>query len=142
MPNALGGQSEQYGQYCFQSRYGVLQAGFIPFAIGGLLQFCAPALRPAINRYIWPIGAGLAAITLLIGLLRPLQFTIAPFVGSFAIAILIICFPSRDIRTKAADFFGRASYHLFIAHWVIAAVLVQAISLRRDSLCYTKGVDF
>jgi len=40
-----------YGQYCFQSRYGVLQAGFIPFAIGGLAYFYQPVMYSVLIKY-------------------------------------------------------------------------------------------
>ena len=36
---AVGPEPAAYGPYCSQNRYGVLQAGFIPFAMGGLFYF-------------------------------------------------------------------------------------------------------
>jgi hypothetical protein len=58
-PNAAG----QYGPYCFQNRYGVLQAGVIPFALGGLLHFwagryasrCAERCRFWLSPWILPL---------------------------------------------------------------------------------------
>ena len=40
-----------YGPYCFQNRYGVVQAGFIPFAFGGLYYFHRDPIADWIVRY-------------------------------------------------------------------------------------------
>jgi peptidoglycan/LPS O-acetylase OafA/YrhL len=55
-----GPEPVAYGPYCSQNRYGVLQAGFIPFAMGGLFYFHRCALR------IWIKTNWLALIVLLI----------------------------------------------------------------------------
>jgi hypothetical protein len=36
---AVSAEPAVYGPYCSQNRYGVLRAGFIPFAMGGLFYF-------------------------------------------------------------------------------------------------------
>jgi peptidoglycan/LPS O-acetylase OafA/YrhL len=122
-----------YGLYCFQQRYGVLQAGFIPFAIGGLLQFHIHRLVPLVERWRWAIVAvGLASFAA-IALVPVLQFTIAPFVGSLLVSAAIAYSVGRDFHSGASDFFGRASYHLFIAQWGIAGAFVQFTGLQKDT---------
>ena len=123
----------EYAPYCFQNRYGVLQAGLIPFAGGGLLQFHIEALRPTLMRWTWPIAAGLTAIALLTWATPALQYTVAPFIGPLAVALLMIHAVRRGAPSRVTDFFGRASYHLFIAQWIIAAMLLRGTPLPRDS---------
>src|SRR6185312_3494628 len=57
--------SPYYGPYCFQNRYGVLQAGFIPVAAGGLAHFYRAVLRSWLVPYWrWGLIALLCAETL------------------------------------------------------------------------------
>jgi peptidoglycan/LPS O-acetylase OafA/YrhL len=128
-----GDLSGQYGPYCFQNRYGVLQAGFIPFATGGLLHFYRLSLRPKVDRFhILLIGAWCAA-TVLSGFYEPLRYTVAPFMGMLGMALLVIWAPLGRPAGRLVDYFGRASYHLFIAHWIVAGILVRWLSVERNS---------
>ena len=130
---AQGPDSLDYDRYCFQQRYGVLQAGFVPFAIGGLLQFYVRRLAPLVERWRWAIvAAGLASLVP-IALFPVLQSTIAPFMGSILVSAVIAYSVGRDFRSAVSDFFGRASYHLFIAQWVIAGAFVQFTALQKDT---------
>ncbi len=126
-PNEL-----RYGRYCFQNRYGVLQAGFIPFACGGLIYFHLPAIRAWIEKN------ALLLVTLLVAmqvatLVSPLvRFTAGPYVGVPLAACAIAFFGDRR-ASPTQDFLGRASYHLFIAHMSVAGVLLFGFSAPRNS---------
>src|SRR6185312_10906333 len=116
--------SALYGTYCFQNRYGVLQAGFIPFAAGGLAYFYRPAMRFWLyQRWIWGF-AGLFAAEGLVAFNLFASVTIGPFLGVAAMLALIVWDGGDKRPSPALDFVGRASYHLFIAHMSIAAILV------------------
>jgi peptidoglycan/LPS O-acetylase OafA/YrhL len=130
---ARGGQLLGAGPYCFQSRYGVLQAGFIPFALGGLLYFRLAQIRTAIAGRGWWIASGFFIATVLIAAEPALQYTVAPFFGSLIVACLVALASNQAKATGLTDFIGRASYHLFIAQWVLAALLVRMTSLEVDS---------
>jgi peptidoglycan/LPS O-acetylase OafA/YrhL len=58
---AVSADSAAYGPYCSQNRYGVLQAGFLPFAMGGLFYFHRGTLS------VWIKANWRALIVLLIG---------------------------------------------------------------------------
>jgi peptidoglycan/LPS O-acetylase OafA/YrhL len=143
-----------YGPYCFQNRYGVVQAGFIPFAFGGLYYFHRDPIADWIVRYrgrsVCLLGGALvtilatepamAVIGPMIGIPALATFssarltaTIAPFVGIPLTWMLLSS--AQDVRaTSAQDFFGRASYHLFIAHMPIAAVLATGLHVPTRSI--------
>lgn len=123
-----------YGDYCFQNRYGVLQAGFIPFALGGLIFFHGTQLKPVVDRWIWLIAAAVLASLFVIYAMPVLQWTVAPFVGAFGMGALLIYSFGRDFRNPVTEFLGRASYHLFISHWVLAAILIRVGGVRPGSL--------
>lgn len=123
-----------YGDYCFQNRYGVLQAGFIPFAVGGLVFFYGDRLKPLVESWWWAIAGAVIALIVAIYIVVPLQWTLAPFVGSFAMAAMLIYSFGRDFRNPVTDFFGRASYHLFITHWIIAGILVKTAHMQPGRL--------
>jgi peptidoglycan/LPS O-acetylase OafA/YrhL len=113
----------RYGPYCSQNRYGVVQAGFIPFAIGGLFYFHRLSISRWINVNLFLIGAMLVAAVAAMFISTTLNVTVAPYLG----IIVMLCLLSRwDDRqaNHVQDFFGRASYHLFIAHMPMSAVLI------------------
>lgn len=124
----------EYGPYCVQNRYGVLQAGFIPFAIGGLLYFHAKRLHKLSWSLILAVGLVFLCLELLVAFFPVLQFTMAPFLGCVAIGLIILASMSHPVNLPASDFFGRASYHLFIAQWTIAAVLISGLNFTMRSL--------
>jgi peptidoglycan/LPS O-acetylase OafA/YrhL len=123
-----------YGPYCFQSRYGVLEAGFIPFAMGGLLQFHITKLAAAFHRWRWQLVSGSIAATCVIAVVPAFRYTVGPFLGIAIVGCVVAYSVDRDRSTRVTDFFGRASYHLFIAQWVLAAMLVRTTSLTINSL--------
>ena len=112
----------EYGPYCFQNRYAVVQAGFVPFACGGLFYFRqkAFALWIGCHRTILVVALLAAGFAMFTG--RAVSATIGPFLGIPLTWMLLVA--AADARpTMLQDFFGRASYHLFIAHMPTAAVL-------------------
>jgi len=115
---AVGPEPAAYGPYCSQNRYGVLQAGFIPFAMGGLFYFHQGALR------VWIKTNWLALIVLLIAghaamfLGNALTATIGPYLG-IGMMFCLLAVWKGETASRTEDFFGRASYHLSIGHMPI-----------------------
>jgi peptidoglycan/LPS O-acetylase OafA/YrhL len=78
---AVSANPEAYGRYCFQNRYGVIQAGFVPFALGGLYYFHRGPIAA------WLTQHRLVSIILFLGALVALfgseifRFTVGPFIG-------------------------------------------------------------
>jgi peptidoglycan/LPS O-acetylase OafA/YrhL len=59
--------------------------------------------------------------------------TVAPYLGIGAMFVLLSIWDGKP-GNSMQDFFGRASYHLFIGHMPIAAVLVTDLKLTQESL--------
>ena len=127
----LAARTILHGPYCFQNRYGVVQAGFIPFAIGGLIFFHQRSLKLLAERHRVGMALVFALTIAAIGLIEPLPYTLAPLAGSAAVGVCLVLVISRDVSTRSTEFFGRASYHLFISHWVIGSLLVSVLGLSR-----------
>jgi peptidoglycan/LPS O-acetylase OafA/YrhL len=127
---AIGGHAADYGPYCFQNRYGVLQAGFLPFACGGLYHFYQKELALWIGRHgrvfivLLAIAAGAAFVAPVIAA------TIGPFLG-IPLTWIMLAAATGTQTTRLQDFFGRASYHLFISHMPVAAVLAVGLHFDR-----------
>jgi peptidoglycan/LPS O-acetylase OafA/YrhL len=118
-----------YDRYCFQGRYGVLQAGFIPFALGGLVYFHeAPVKAFLAPRGAYIAMAGVISVALF-AVWDPLQFTVAPFAGALLAAAFLAWSLDRDFSTRLTFFLGRASYHVFISHYVIGYALMRKFHL-------------
>lgn len=125
--------SPYYGPYCFQNRYGVLQAGFIPFAVGGLSYFYADPLRRWLMRFGWCVAAALLGCEILVALNEFTSVSLGPFLGTIAI-VGVLPWGRDDHRSSwVVDFIGRASYHLFIAHMSIAAILALAFGMANNT---------
>src|SRR5262245_359272 len=130
---AVSAEPAAYGPYCSQNRYGVLQAGFIPFAMGGLFYFHRAALK------VWIKTNWLTLIVLLIAghaamfLGNALTATIGPYLG-IGVMFCLLSIWEGETASRTQDFFGRASYHLFIGHMPIAAILVTGLGLRAESM--------
>jgi peptidoglycan/LPS O-acetylase OafA/YrhL len=123
---ATSANPEAYGPYCFQNRYGVIQAGFVPFALGGLYYFRRGSIAA------WLAQHRLASIISFLGALVAMfssevfRTILGPFIGIPVMWTLLSL--SEGCRPLTlADFFGRASYHLFIAHMPVAAVLFNGL---------------
>jgi peptidoglycan/LPS O-acetylase OafA/YrhL len=127
---AGGGHAAEYGPYCFQNRYAVVQAGFVPFACGGLYYFQQKAFVLWIGRHRRALAVLLVMAGAAVVAVPALSATIGPFLGiPLTWGILAA---AKDARpTSLQDFFGRASYHLFIAHMPIAAVLATGLHFER-----------
>jgi len=122
-----------YGPYCFQQRYGVIQAGFVPFACGGLFYFHKKLIAAWLKARWWLVVGMLSAGMLLMLLGPKLSATIGPFLG-IPLACLLLTAAPEIKATPVQDFFGRASYHVFIAHMPIAAILVTGLRFTANSL--------
>jgi peptidoglycan/LPS O-acetylase OafA/YrhL len=122
-----------YGPYCFQNRYGVVQAGFVPFAFGGLYYFRRTAIAGWLSRYrvlfiVCVLGtiAAIAASELI-------SVTLSPFIG-IPLTFMLLARAKDVPATPIQDFLGRASYHLFIAHMPAAAVLATGLRFPANTL--------
>jgi hypothetical protein len=117
-----------YGSYCFQNRYGVVQAGFIPFACGGLYYFRRKTIARWFTQYR-AISSSLLALALAAMFVGPIvSATIGTFIG-IPVTWMLLANVEGPRPTRVQDFLGRASYHLFIAHMPVAAVLVTGLGL-------------
>jgi peptidoglycan/LPS O-acetylase OafA/YrhL len=130
---AVSPDPSRYGPYCFQNRYGVLQAGFIPFAMGGLFYFHDRSLSCRINANRCTLIVLLMAAHAVMLLGDVVSRTVAPYLGIGAMFVLLSIWDGKP-GNNMQDFFGRASYHLFIGHMPIAAVLVTGLKLTQESL--------
>jgi len=130
---AVSTDPARYGPYCFQNRYGVLQAGFIPFAMGGLFYFHSRSLSGWINANWQVLVVLLAAAHAAMLLGNALSTTVAPYLGIAAMFCLLSVW-NKQPGNNGQDFFGRASYHLFIGHMPIGAVLVTGLKLTQGSM--------
>jgi peptidoglycan/LPS O-acetylase OafA/YrhL len=122
-----------YGPYCFQNRYGVLQAGFVPFAFGGLYYFYQKTINYWLSLYRLASICALAILLFAMFFSGPMiTATVTPFIGIPLTWILLVCGGDQKSNT-AQDFFGRASYHLFIAHMPLAATILFGLGFRTYS---------
>jgi len=113
-----------YGPYCGQNRYGVLQAGFIPFAIGGLVYFHKDTVAAWVRRRVMHLTVAFVLFEVVSYFSEFFRWVFAPFIGSVGIAAFIaVSTIKKDLR---ADFIGRASYHLFIAHMSVVSIIGTA----------------
>jgi peptidoglycan/LPS O-acetylase OafA/YrhL len=121
--------------YCFANRYNVLQAGFIPFAMGGLFYFHRSFLSACIKANWRAVIALLIAAHAAMLLSNAFRSNVGPYLGIAVMFCLLSV--SQDRRaSNAQDFVGRASYHLFIGHMPIAAVLVIGLGLRPNAVVF------
>ena len=117
------------GPCCAQNRYGVVQVGFIPFAVGGLAYFHRGAMQAWLTgRWRWVLAVLLGA-EVLVGLRTFTIWTIGPFIGVGGMLALIVWCGGDRWPSPAVDFIGRASYHLFLAHMSIAAILIACFGM-------------
>jgi peptidoglycan/LPS O-acetylase OafA/YrhL len=130
---AVSANPSLYGPYCYQNRYGVLQAGFIPFAMGGLFYFHSRSLRGWINANWGVLIVLLVAAIAATFLVNAISATVGPYLG-IAVMFCLLSVWNGQSGNNTQDFFGRASYHLFIGHIPIAAVLVTGLNLRQGSV--------
>jgi peptidoglycan/LPS O-acetylase OafA/YrhL len=130
---AVGPDPARYGPFCYQNRYGVIQAGFIPFAAGGLVYFYFDALSDWVTRNTTTVLATLLLLEILCVGSAFVAINFATYIGIGAMALIILS-RANDPLTKTTDFFGRASYHLFISHMSIAPVLAALWVGRRSPL--------
>jgi hypothetical protein len=115
---------------CFQNRYGVIQAGFVPFGLGGLYYFHRSAIADWLEEHrLASIISFLGALVAMFGS----GTTAGPFIGIPVMWMLLSLSHGRP-PTNVADFFGRASYHLFIAHMPVAAELFSALHVPANTL--------
>jgi peptidoglycan/LPS O-acetylase OafA/YrhL len=135
---AVSADPARYGPYCSQNRYGVLQAGFIPFAMGGLFYFHKLSISQWINAKWLPVGAMLVVSVIALFMSSTLNVTIAPYLGIIAMFCLLSRWDDRQANS-VQDFFGRSSYHLFIAHMPISAVLIVGLHWTANTVAILIG---
>jgi peptidoglycan/LPS O-acetylase OafA/YrhL len=121
-----------YGPFCFQNRYGVLQAGFIPFAAGGFFLLSFHVDCSVDSPEPKPIFSSCLAFEGLMFTGDWFRVTAGPFCG-VPLTYLMLTYGLGKKGSGFSDFFGRASYHLFIAHMGIAAVLVTGLQLKPNT---------
>jgi hypothetical protein len=101
--------------------------------MGGLFYFHRDALK------VWIKTNWLALIVLVIAghvamfLGNALTATIGPYLG-IGVMFCLLAVWNGETANRTQDFFGRASYHLFIGHMPIAAVLVTGLGLKAESI--------
>jgi peptidoglycan/LPS O-acetylase OafA/YrhL len=130
---AVSADPSLYGSYCYQNRSGVLQAGFIPLAVGGLFYFHSRSLRRWINANWRTLIVLLVAAVTATFLSNAISATVGPYLG-IGVMFCVLSVWNGQPGNSSQDFFGRASYHLFIGHMPIAAVLVIGLKLTQGSL--------
>jgi peptidoglycan/LPS O-acetylase OafA/YrhL len=131
---ALGVDASRYGAYCFQNRYGVIQAGFVPFACGGLFHFYENSISYCFLKHRRVVVASLACAVGAMFAGPVVSATIGPFIGIPGVWMLLSAAHGAASPTQIQDFFGRASYHLFITHMPLAAVLVTGFGVPANTL--------
>jgi peptidoglycan/LPS O-acetylase OafA/YrhL len=117
-----------YENHRFQSHYGVIEAGFVPFASGGLLYF----YRDALTTYVRRVGIGaLAAVCVLHVVLNSFSEWYRYVFGLYCavpINIVIIAklyvWKSAGSWERVDDLLGRLTYPVFLGHWAVAAMLM------------------
>jgi peptidoglycan/LPS O-acetylase OafA/YrhL len=122
-----------YGPYCALNRYGVVQAGFIPFALGGLIYFYRPAVRQHIGSFLPWYAVALLAGEVAVAKNTFFSVTFGPFLGAVMMFAVLAWHGAGTRPSTPIDFVGRAAYHLFIAHLSVAAVLVVGLGERVNS---------
>ena len=112
-------------EFGFQGHYAVLQAGLIPFALGGLAYFYRRA--PIFDFSFSKVG--------LIGLLFLANFAIGYWSdfhkyvsGLYAAALLNVALVpilfARPAKLSWQKLLGSVSYPIFVCHWLIGTLLV------------------
>lgn len=112
------------GNYHFMDRYVVIQAGFIPYALGGLAYF---------HRHRWRFRAKpvlFVSVTLLVVLAwsaRDSMFMryVAGIYSVTAVFVAVTLALYRLPRTRWDDYLGTLSYPLFVCHWVVASITAK-----------------
>ena len=130
---AVSADPSLYSAYCYQNRYGVLQAAFIPFAMGGLFYFHSRSVRSWINANWGALIVLLVAAIAATFLGHAISATVGPYLG-IGVMFCLLSIWNGQSGNSIQDFFGRASYHLFIGHMPIAAVLVTGLTLTQGSV--------
>ena len=91
------------------------------------------SLSCRINANRWALIVLLMAAHAVMLLGDVVSRTVAPYLGTGAMFVLLSIWDGKP-GNNMQDFFGRASYHLFIGHMPIAAVLVTGLKLTQESL--------
>jgi len=103
--------------------------------MGGLFYFHRDALSVWIKRNWRALIALLISGQAAMFIGDPLTATIGPYLGIGVIFCLLSVWTGA-IASRTQDFFGRASYHLFISHMPIAAVLVTGLGLTQSMFLF------
>lgn len=125
------------GAYNFQNHYGVLQAGFSPFALGGLCYF----YREHLTKYLqkWRIRDIFCAFAVNAALSSFIPFharVTALYVAVVLMAALIVKLQNYQFKNPqhaAWDrYLGTLAYPVFILHWAVAGIMVYHFPVMGD----------
>lgn len=120
-------EGHDYGPHAFQNHYGVLQAGFVPFALGGFAYHLRDhdLFRPARLKigFILGLFAANAALSFALPFHRYVSaFFVASLLAFFLIPMLFQLVASKG-WARVDDFLGRLSYPIFIVHMTLVSLI-------------------
>jgi peptidoglycan/LPS O-acetylase OafA/YrhL len=111
--------------YGFQNHYGVLQAGLIPFALGGLAYFYREARVCDFSSTKLSLLGVLFLMNFALGYLSDFHKYVS---GLYVVALLnVLLVPmlfAQATRHRWQKILGGLSYPVFICHWVVATLIV------------------
>jgi peptidoglycan/LPS O-acetylase OafA/YrhL len=107
--------------------------------MGGLFYFYRSFLSACINTNWRTVIALLIAAQAAMLLSNGFRSTVDPYLG-IAVMFCLLSASQDRCASNAQDFVGRASYHLFIGHMPIAAVLVIGLGLRPNAVVFATTV--
>lgn len=120
-----------YSFYGFQNHYGVIHAGMIPFALGGLSYFYRSSIRSVFSNKIKFLLVVFLALFIASFTSKLMQYVIGLYATSALISIsipLLIDTNFEFLSLRSQKYLGDLAYPIFISHWVIAAIIANSIT--------------
>jgi peptidoglycan/LPS O-acetylase OafA/YrhL len=112
-------------QYGFQNHYGVLQAGLIPFALGGLAYFYRGARIYEFSGTKLMVLCGLFAVNFAIGYWSDFhKFVSGLYVVMLLNVLLVPMLFTQTTKHYWQKILGGLSYPIFVCHWLVATLFV------------------
>ena len=135
--SCFSSETNPFQNYRLQNHYGVIQAGCVPFACGGLYYF----YKDDIAIYMRRITA--VSVMVLLGIHMVANYYSAWYqdVAGLYISALLTVFiidklyvwrPGRAWGLWLDDELGRLAYPMFLAHWAVAAMLIYQFPALRE----------
>lgn len=122
--------------YGFQNRYNVLQAGMVPFALGGLAYFWRSRLEN------FSVGR-IALLSLLLILNAAIgrwsdfhTYVSGIYVAAFLNMLLVPALFSRKGETGYQKIIGGLSYPVFLSHWTIGTLVLIYLPVVKGSAAH------